>query len=116
MRFVLALLILALPAQADPVRGVCTGTGIEARAEAAAIPHTLKLVFADAGGAYVADVAVQIVDTAGVVVTTARCDAPWLLVNLAPGGYTITATFQGRTVTQALTVTGPGPIEAALRF
>lgn len=74
---------------------LCTGLGLDAREEAAAFPHTLKLVFAAVNGNYVGDVALT-VSSGKTEVFTGTCDGPWLLMNLDPGQYKVTAEFEGQ--------------------
>ena len=74
---------------------LCTGLGLDAREEAAAFPHTLKLVFAAVNGDYVGNVAIN-VSRGKTEVFSGNCDGPWLLMNLDPGQYKVTAEFEGQ--------------------
>lgn len=105
--FLILALVFALPtaALAAPLqRGVCSGIGDESIEEAATIPHTLKLVYAQADGHYLGAVATRITGPGDTVVVEAMCDGPWLLVDLAPGTYKVAATFEGQTKTRTVTV------------
>lgn len=97
MALVACLLVFPTAASAQSAH-LCTGLGQDAREEAEVFPHTLKLVFAARGGAYVGDVAVRI-ETGGAVVFEGICDGPWLLLNLDPGRYRITSSFEGQSNT-----------------
>ena len=89
------MLVLSPIAAHSQSAHLCTGLGLDAREEAAAFPHTLKLVFAAVNGDYVGDVAVT-VSRGGKEVFSGTCDGPWLLMNLDPGQYAVTAEFEGQ--------------------
>ncbi len=56
----------------------------------------VKLVFADTGGSYVADVKLEIADVkSGTVLSTASI-GPWFYIQLPPGIYDFKATFAGQ--------------------
>src|SRR3954469_3672083 len=65
----------------------CGGVGQEDqdRMKADAAKHPLMLTFASEGGAYLADVDVEI-SRGGKVVLQGRCSGPLMLVDLAPAG------------------------------
>ncbi|MEZ5669540.1 MAG: hypothetical protein R3F55_19300 [Alphaproteobacteria bacterium] len=83
---------------------LCVGVGLTAREQAANTPYTLKLIYAEPDGHFLADVLTRISDAAGNVVLETGCDGPWLLVDLAPGRYRVTATFAGETRTVDVSV------------
>ena len=102
----------AAPAVAQPLDGeqtyqgiryVCTGVTKEARQNPAWRSYPLKLEFAAAGGAYLADVAVRIQDQAGTSIFQAECMTPWVLIDLSPGTYRVTGTA-GDNINKSLTV------------
>ena len=64
----------------------------------------LKLVFALVEGAYVADVNVAIKDRNGKMVLEQLVPGPFLLVQLPPGTYEVTATYEGKPRTRKVTV------------
>lgn len=99
------------------IRYVCTGVTKEERQNPAWRRYPLKLEFAAAGGAYLADVAVTVQDSAGSTVLQADCLAPWLLADLSPGRYRVTGTAGG-TITKSMTVSVAAGRQAArvLRF
>ena len=100
----LALLVGALPARAQ-VNAVCSGIGEEGRAQAESVPYTLKLVYAQPDGAYLGAVETRITGRGGEVVNV-QCPGPWVLVDLPPGSYEVTATFRGQTKSRRVTVGG----------
>jgi hypothetical protein len=59
---------------------------------------------AEGTGAYLAGVDVAIKDSEGNRVLDTRLDGPWLLVDLDPGRYTVTADFGGQKETRQATV------------
>jgi hypothetical protein len=74
--------------------------------KAQARDHDLMLTFADASGAYVADVDVQISDRRGHVVLKGTCDGPIMLVDLpGSGSWRVTAQTNGITKQQSIATT-----------
>ncbi len=96
---------IALPfyANAQSIH-LCTGIGLDGREEAAAFPHTLKLVYAAPQGSYLGNVAIQ-VSRGGQTVFEGTCDGPWMLLNVDPGTYKVVSTFEGQTKTVDVRVT-----------
>jgi hypothetical protein len=93
-------------------RYVAGGIGVEEveamRAQAAA--YSLQLVTAAKSGAYLAGVQVRIAGPGSAVVFDSTIDAPWLLVDLPPGRYTVRVTHSGSTVERPVTI-APGKKE-----
>ena len=91
--------LLAAGAQAitDPeldyrgLRYACTGLAAESRDDPRWQGYSTKLVFATASGSYLANINVTIVDDTDLIVLEAHCDAPWLMIDLAPGRYRVEA-------------------------
>lgn len=78
---------------------VCGGVGIDEQQsmKAAAGQHDLMLTFAVSGGAYLADVDVEIRNARGAVVLAARCEGPIMLVDLpTAGSWSVTARANGQ--------------------
>lgn len=105
-------------AMAQPATNVpftCVGASADQRERAADIPHSLKLVFAEPSGHFLADVSTQVLDANGNVLLHVVCGGPWLLLELAPGQYQIQAAFAGETKTVPVTV-GQSPREQLITF
>jgi hypothetical protein len=94
---------------------LCVGVGADQRELAANTPYSLKLMFAEPDGHYVADVTVRITDASGAVPLYLVCGGPWLLVDLPAGTYQVEAAFEGQTKTQSVTV-GQGQREQLITF
>lgn len=95
------------PVAAQPTSSVpftCVGASADQREAAASVSHTLKLVFAEPSGHFLADVATQVSDANGNVLLHIVCGGPWLLLDLAPGQYRIEASFEGESKTVPVTV------------
>lgn len=89
----------------------CGGVGLDEqeRIKAEAPRHDLMLTFSTPGGAYLADVDVEI-SRAGKVVVQGRCDGPIMLVDLAPKGtYQVKAVSDGREQRKNVTIGGRKP-------
>ncbi|MEP6609087.1 MAG: hypothetical protein ABJA83_10460 [Burkholderiaceae bacterium] len=101
-----SLMAAALPVSADIVEGrtangrayVSGGIGLEEseRMKQMADAYPLQLLVTSRAGAYLADALVTVVDANGQKILALTLDAPWLLVDLAPGGYQISVTSAGR--------------------
>jgi hypothetical protein len=89
-------LLLPAPGRADEektfngIKYACTGVG-ESKEDPRWEGYPLKLMFTGRGTAYVTYLEVEIQDPTGKQVFKADCDSPWLLVNLNPGNYQVTA-------------------------
>ena len=102
---------------AGAARFVCGGIGSdESTAMRAAMKeHPLSLLFARAGGAYLADVAVVILGANGAPVLSLRASGPVCLVDLPAGRYTVEATMDGISKRQDVTL-GSGSRSVDFRF
>jgi len=67
-------------------------TGVSAAERVPRKDYSLLLMFAEAKGPYLANVAVEIKDEAGKVVLTTTSEGPWLFVKLPAGTYKVLAT------------------------
>jgi len=94
--------LAALPARAE-TPFTCSGIGVEEREAVKQVPHTLRLEYAQPDGHYLGSVATRIAQGATELVN-ATCPGPWLLADLPPGTYKVTATFKGATKTVTVTV------------
>jgi len=116
-----AILVAAAPLAprrafaADPVmeqNGIpyaCTGIGQE-KDDPRWAGFALKLAYAvQPDGALLSDVAARIHDAAGRLVLDVHCpDAPWLMAQLPPGRYSVTAVALGKYTQQARFAVGGG--------
>lgn len=75
----------------EKTRYACTGVG-ESKEDPRWAAYPVKLMFTTGGTAYVAHVDVEIKNSAGKTLLQASCNAPWLVVDLPPGNYQMTAT------------------------
>lgn len=80
------------------------GADEQVRFESARSDYPVKVVFADARGAYLSSVDVNIADASGDTVLAMRTDGPILLLDLDPGTYTLSANENGQMLKQKLTV------------
>jgi hypothetical protein len=95
----------ALPVSAAPPLSAGVGeTGRAAHPE-----YSVKLVFAQLKGPYMAQVQVQVTDAQGGTVVDMVSEGPWLFLDLAPGDYRVRATSKaGVARSAAFTVSGDG--------
>jgi hypothetical protein len=94
------------------------GVGIEEveqmRQQAGQFP--LQLIVASRTGAYLADTHIRISSPQQGTVLDTTLAAPWLLVDLPPGGYQIEATNRGQTQQRRLTIGAGGRQHLVLQF
>jgi len=120
------LALTAISAEAAVVEGktndgrryVAGGIGIEEvdmlRQEAPSF--SLQLITAARTGAYLAGTQVRITGPGNNVVLDTTIDAPWLLVDLPGGNYTVRATNLGNTVERRLAIAPGKPQRIVLTF
>ena len=70
--------------------------------------YSLKLVFAQTNGEYLADIGVKVRDHSGNIVVNTTSGGPILLMNLTPGSYTVISTVAGEKETQRVMVNSHG--------
>lgn len=80
------------------------GTASIDRMNSLAGGFNLKLVFAGASGAYLADVRVTIADSKGKTLLDVTSEGPWFLAELPRGDYQIVASFAGNAVRQRVSI------------
>ena len=99
------------------VQYACTGVG-DAKDDPKWGNYAVKLMFTTAGRAYVSYIQVKIQDSSGKEIFQADCDSPWLVINLLPGSYKVSATAVKKyTKNVTLNVAGTGKqTELAIRF
>jgi hypothetical protein len=99
------------------VQYVCGGIGSDESTvmRAAMKDHPLSLLFAQADGAYTADVGVTIKNASGATALAMRASGPVCLIDIPAGRYTIEATAEGVTKRQSVTL-GASPRTADFRF
>jgi hypothetical protein len=85
------------PVMIGGVETVCTGVG-SAKDNPAWSAYPVKLVFANPAGQNLAAIHVAVMQGAKPVVET-DCDAPWVLMKLPAGSYSVAATTEGRAAT-----------------
>jgi hypothetical protein len=98
-------------------RFACGGIGSDESAamRAAMKDHPLSLLFARAGGEYLANVDVTVRDASGGTALAMRALGPVCLIDLPAGRYTIEAVSDGMAKSQNVTV-GTAPKTADFRF
>lgn len=76
----------------DGVRYACTGVGASSREDPRWTSFAARVVFAAKDGGYLSEVSTRISDGQGRVVLEVQDCGPWLLLDLPPGRYEVTAT------------------------
>jgi hypothetical protein len=102
--------------QQGAVRFVTGGVGMEERAalDAMRADFNVRLTLAVKGtGAYLADVEVAVSDAQGASVLKTLATGPKVYARLAPGAYSVTAAYSGKSQTKRLPVPARGSTEIA---
>ncbi len=76
----------------------------------------LALRFTGAGGEFLADVHVSVSDAKGTEVLKTDARGPFMLVKLAPGRYTVRATYNGKPQSREIRVPGTGSVKEAFSW
>lgn len=109
VQLMLALGLMAtLPSQVYASTGKFMSAGVSVQGRKVERPagYSLKLVFADSAGRYLADVAVTVKHIDGQLLGKTTAKGPWLFVKAPHGDYVVTATrHDGATLTR--TVSAP---------
>ena len=75
------------------VEVACTGIGLEARSDPRWASYGVRVEFSNSRNEYLTVGTVTLRDASGRAVFSAQCDAPWLLLRLSPGRYSVEATM-----------------------
>ncbi len=99
------VLLCAVPATGQAQKTMSTGAGSNTRIDYPG--YSLKLIFAERDGPYVAGIDVTIFDGNGKKVVDAFSAGPWFLADLAPGTYRVVAKRKGGAETAAAVTISP---------
>ena len=97
---------------------VSGGIGLEEseRLKLMAEKYSLQLIVSSRTGAYLADTRVTITGTGGQKLLDSALDAPWLLVDLAPGNYKLVVAHAGQTQERNVTLTSSKREQLVVQF
>ena len=111
----LSAAILALPLQAASSRIIFNG-GITTDEREAAPATGTKLEFVVTTGSFLSAINVMVADSAGNEVVSTVTAGPWLILDLAPGTYRVTATRRNGEVQGADIQVGGEPAKITFMF
>ena len=113
-----ALTLGTATAVAQNAQFISGGVGEESAERMAAVgkEFNLKLLFAARDGHYLGDVAVTISDASNRKIVETIAEGPFLFARLAPGKYTVVATYAGLAQTRATAVAATGRRELVFRW
>lgn len=105
----------------DGIRFACTGVAEDSRQDPRWQAFAAKLVFTAQGGRFLSDVLTRVEDRQGNEVFTARCDGPWLVLDLPADSYRVVATAEDpqgeiHQRTADISVGAGGQSETVIRF
>ena len=103
------------PVRVNTINSVCTGESLDLREDARWNDYALKIEFAGPGGQYVGGERVNIAQN-GKDLLSVTCAGPWLLFQLPPGRYDVTAKLGDQEARSAAFVSKHGQGHIILRF
>lgn len=103
------------PTEMNGIELVCTGIGRDVRENPAWNAYALKVEVAGEQGQYLGNVQIAVERDSESVVELV-CGGPWILAQLEPGAYTVTATFEGTSRSGAAVVAASGQTQLVLRI
>lgn len=105
------------PTMVNGVDAVCTGIGDEAQTDPRWQAYPIRVEFAGGTGQYVGNAVLTLYGANDAPEFTVRCNGPWLLLQLAPGKYKVTAAADGAAQrTETISVPQSGQARAVIRF
>lgn len=105
-------------ARVGGVELACTGVGLDARNDPRWLAYGVRVELSNGRNEYVVGGTVTVKDAVGRVLVAARCDAPWLLLRLAPARYVVSATVEGAAAPRSAPLIAPasGQLRVVLQF
>ena len=99
-------------------RYIAGGIGLDESEQMKAAAHgfPLAITVASKSGAYLADSQITIEDARGTAVLDTKLEAPYLLVDLAPGQYKVVATLKGQRQTRSVDIVAKVPAKVVFSF
>lgn len=104
------------PSEVNGFEVACTGVGEEARNDPRWLSYPVRIEFANADAQYLSDAVLTVAKPGGQQLFQVTCDSPWVLANLAPGKYVLSATYEGITKTEKFTSPKAGQARYVVRF
>ena len=81
------------PVTIDGITTVCTGIGDEAQNDPRWKAYPIRVEFSNGGAQYLAGAHVTLKDAGGATLVSIDCSGSWVLFQLEPGHYTVSATL-----------------------
>ena len=89
------------PITVNGITTVCTGVGEDAQHDPRWMAYPVRVEFSNNGMQYVTGATVTLKDAKGKVLSVVDCDGAWVLFQLVPGQYSVSATLDGTHVPEA---------------
>lgn len=83
------------PISIDGIQTVCTGIGDEAQHDPRWLAFPIRIEFSNGGAQYLSGAHVVLSSSAGKPLAALDCAGPWVLFQVGPGSYKVTATLTG---------------------
>ena len=95
----------------DGVKTVCTGVGKASREDPRWKAFAVRIESAAPSGDYLGEMTLDVASDKGVPVLAVSCHSPWILMDLSPGAYKVTA-WSGRRGPRTIKVHASGKKQA----
>ena len=84
------------PISIDGIQTVCTGIGDEAQHDPRWLAYPLRVEFSNGGAQYLSGAHVVLSSVGGKTMAAVDCEGSWVLFQVGPGTYKVTATLTGQ--------------------
>jgi hypothetical protein len=84
------------PISIDGVQTVCTGIGDDAQKDPRWLAFPIRIEFSNGGAQYLSGAHVVLSAAGGKTMAALDCEGPWVLFQVGPGTYKVTATLTGQ--------------------
>jgi len=103
------------PISIDGVQTVCTGIGDEAQHDPRWLAYPIRIEFSNGGSQYLSGAHVVLSSAGGKTLAALDCEGPWVLFQVGPGAYKVTATLTGQQSAPPATATFSPPSKGQKR-
>ena len=103
------------PISIDGVQTVCTGIGEDAQKDPRWLAFPVRIEFSNGGAQYLSGAHVVLSAAGGKTMAALDCEGPWVLFQVGPGTYRVTATLTGQAGAAPVSATFSPPAKGQKR-
>jgi len=104
------------PTKVNGIVATCTGTGSGSRQHAQTMNYPVRFEFVGGYGQYLGDETVTVEDRKANAMVSVSCSSPWVMMQLPPGRYQVTADLPGAPTKTRWVTVGSGAGQKAVFF